>query len=175
MKTEVFENAFQNGDFWTRRSIVLVWTARTELSKNAYITSHYASPNSIAGAIGAYVSNGKNIRAEPGDKNASLDHRFSARSVDGRKRCENTNVDAEVFIRFRVTKYNSVDRALNSLDFVSIFCFSLTKLMNGLVYTLETLDFTIPYHGSRSTFLSEFWFVSVYLYTLPMQHTTFIF
>ena len=55
MKTEVFENAFQSGDFWKRRSIVLVWTAKTELFKNAYVTTHYASPESIAGAIGICV------------------------------------------------------------------------------------------------------------------------
>ena len=106
-----------------------MWTARTELSKNAYITSHYASPNSIAGAIGACVSNRKNVRAEPGDKNASLDHR--------------------------------VDRALNSLDFLPIFCFSLTKLMNGLLYTLETLDFTIHITAVDQHFYPSF---DLYLY-----------
>ena len=74
--------------------------------------------DSIAGAIGACVLNRKNVRAEPGDENASLDHRFSAPSVDGRKRCENASVDAELFIRFRGTKNGgfqkciSVDRAL---------------------------------------------------------------
>ena len=73
--------------------------------------------DSIAGAIGACVLNRKNVRAEPGDENASLDHRFSAPSVDGRKRCENASVDAELFIRFRGTKNGgfqkriSVDRA----------------------------------------------------------------
>ena len=43
----------------THMSIILVWTAKTELFKNAYVTTHYASPDSIAGAIGACVSNRK--------------------------------------------------------------------------------------------------------------------
>ena len=55
MKTEVFENAFQSGDFWKRRFIVLVWAGKTELFKNAYVATRYASLDSIAGAIGTCV------------------------------------------------------------------------------------------------------------------------
>ena len=79
--------------------------------------------DSIAGAIGACVLNRKNVRAEPGDENASLDHGFSAPSVDGQKRCENASVDAELFICFRGTKNGgfqrriSVDRALLAIDY----------------------------------------------------------
>ena len=69
-----------------------------------YVTTHYPSSDSIAGAIGGSVSNRKNVRAETGDKNAYLDHRFSAPCVDGRKRCENASVDVKLFIRFRVNK-----------------------------------------------------------------------
>ena len=56
-----------------------------------------ASPDSIAGAIGACVSKRKNVRAEPGDKNASLEHRLSPTSLDGRKRCENASVETAFY------------------------------------------------------------------------------
>ena len=67
-------------------------------------STHYASPDSIAGAFGPCVSNRKNVRAQPGDKNASLDHRFLTPSVDVRKQCENASVDAMLFVRFPATK-----------------------------------------------------------------------
>ena len=71
-------------------------------------------------AIGACVSNRKNVQAEPGDKNASLHHRFLAPSVDGRKRCENASVDAELFIRFRATKNGGFQKRIGSFN----SCFS---------------------------------------------------
>ena len=70
--------------------------------------------DSIAGAIGACVLNRKNVRAEPGDENASLDHRFSAPSVDGRKRCENASVDAELFIRNQQTNNRRIENNSNN-------------------------------------------------------------
>ena len=42
-KTEVFKNAFERGDFWKRRSIVLaVWTAKTKVSRQRVTSLSYA-------------------------------------------------------------------------------------------------------------------------------------
>ena len=56
-------------------------------------------------------------------KKASLDHCFSAPSVDGRKRCENASVDEELFIRFWATKNGGFQkRIIVDRAFVLSFC-----------------------------------------------------
>jgi len=63
--------------------VVLVCVAKTELFRNAYVTTGafqklYVTTQLqfLAGATGACVLNRTNVRAEPGDENAFLDHRF---------------------------------------------------------------------------------------------------
>ena len=97
----------------THMSIILVWTAKTELFKNAYVTTHYARPIvSLAPLEHAY----RTSRAW-WQKRIFGSSFFSSYSVDSRKWCENASVDVELFIRFRVTKNGgfqkciSVDRA----------------------------------------------------------------
>ena len=105
---------YENGGF--RKRFPEWRLLKTQIYRFSVDHNSLFKTNSIASAIGACISNRKNVRAKP--ERIFGSSFFSPYSVDGRKRCENASVDGELFIRFRVTKNGgfqkriSVDRAL---------------------------------------------------------------